>query len=56
MMAQEVTRAHASDVPYSADRMDTARLLLIQLIFQSGAVGPIECNMEAATATKSTSR
>jgi myo-inositol 2-dehydrogenase/D-chiro-inositol 1-dehydrogenase len=47
MMGAEVVRVYASYVPYSPDRPDTARLLLIQLTFQSGAVGHIECNMEA---------
>ena len=47
LMGEEVVRVYASYVPYSLDRPDTARLLLIQLTFQSGAVGHIECNMEA---------
>ena len=47
MVGEEVVRVYASYVPYSPDRPDTARLLLIQLTFQSGAVGHIECNMEA---------
>ena len=47
LMGKEVVRVYASYVPYSPDRPDTARLLLIQLTFQSGAVGHIECNMEA---------
>lgn len=47
MMGDEVTRVHVSYVPYSADRPETARLVLIQLHFRSGAVGCIECNVEA---------
>ena len=47
MMGDEVTRVYTSHTPYSADRPDTARLVLIQLHFCSGAVGHIECNMEA---------
>lgn len=47
MMGDEIVRVNASHVPYSADRPDTARLMLIQLSYRSGAVGLIECNMEA---------
>ena len=47
MMGDEIVRVFASYVPYSADRPDTARLMLIQLTYRSGAVGLIECNMEA---------
>ena len=47
MMGDEVTRVYTSHAPYSADRPDTARLVLIQLHFRNGAVGHIECNMEA---------
>lgn len=47
MVGDEVVRVYASHVPYRADRRDTARLLLIQLHFRGGAVGHIECNMEA---------
>ena len=47
MMGDEVTRVYTSHAPYSADRPDTARLVLIQLHFRNGAVGQIECNMEA---------
>jgi len=47
MMGDEVSRVHVAYVPYSADRPDTARLVLIQLHFRSGAVGHIECNVEA---------
>jgi myo-inositol 2-dehydrogenase/D-chiro-inositol 1-dehydrogenase len=47
MMGDEVARVYASYVPYSPDRPDTARLLLIQLSYRGGAVGHIECNMEA---------
>ena len=46
-MGDEVTRVYTSHAPYSADRPDTARLVLIQLHFRNGAVGHIECNMEA---------
>jgi myo-inositol 2-dehydrogenase/D-chiro-inositol 1-dehydrogenase len=47
LVGEEVVRVYASHVPYSPDRPDTARLLLIQLHFRGGAVGHIECNMEA---------
>lgn len=47
MMGDEVSRVHVDYVPYSAERPDTARLVLIQLHFRSGAVGHIECNVEA---------
>lgn len=47
MMGDEIVRVYASHVPYSADRPDTARLVLIQLHYRGGAVGHIECNMEA---------
>ncbi|HRW48868.1 MAG TPA: Gfo/Idh/MocA family oxidoreductase [Caldilinea sp.] len=47
LMGDEIVRVFASYVPYSADRPDTARLMLIQLQFRGGAVGRIECNMEA---------
>lgn len=47
MMGDEVVRVYTSHVPYSADRPDTARLLLIQLHYRNGGVGQIECNMEA---------
>jgi myo-inositol 2-dehydrogenase/D-chiro-inositol 1-dehydrogenase len=47
MMGDEVVRVYASFAPYSADRPDTARLVLIQLHFRNGAVGHIECNVEA---------
>jgi myo-inositol 2-dehydrogenase/D-chiro-inositol 1-dehydrogenase len=47
MMGDEIERVFTSHVPYSADRPDTARLVLIQLHFRNGAVGHIECNMEA---------
>lgn len=47
MMGDEVVRVHTSYVPYSAERPETARLVLIQLHFRHGAVGHIECNVEA---------
>ncbi len=47
MIGDEVSRVHVDYVPYSADRPDTARLVLIQLHFRNGAVGHIECNVEA---------
>jgi myo-inositol 2-dehydrogenase/D-chiro-inositol 1-dehydrogenase len=47
MMSDEVVRVFTSYAPYSADRPDTARLVLVQLHFRSGAVGHIECNVEA---------
>lgn len=47
MMGDEIVRVYTSHVPYSADRPDTARLMLLQLTFRGGAVGLIECNMEA---------
>ncbi|MBK8796600.1 MAG: Gfo/Idh/MocA family oxidoreductase [Anaerolineales bacterium] len=47
MMGDEIVRVYASHAPYSADRPDTARLVLIQLHYRGGAVGHIECNMEA---------
>ena len=47
LMGDEIVRVFASYVPYSADRPDTARLMLIQLTYRSGAIGLIECNMEA---------
>ena len=47
MMGDEIVRVCTSHVPYSADRPDTARLMLIQLQYRGGAVGLIECNMEA---------
>ncbi|MCB0148588.1 MAG: hypothetical protein KDE01_13160, partial [Caldilineaceae bacterium] len=47
LMGDEIVRVFASYVPYSADRPDTARLMLIQFQFRGGAVGRIECNMEA---------
>ncbi|GIV67916.1 MULTISPECIES: Gfo/Idh/MocA family oxidoreductase [Caldilinea] len=47
MMGDEVVRVYTSHIPYSADRPDTARLVLIQLHYRGGAIGQIECNMEA---------
>jgi myo-inositol 2-dehydrogenase/D-chiro-inositol 1-dehydrogenase len=47
MMGDEIVRVYTSHVPYSPDRPDTARLLLIQFHYRGGAVGSIECNMEA---------
>ncbi|GIK71870.1 MAG: inositol 2-dehydrogenase [Chloroflexota bacterium] len=47
MMGDEVVRVYTSYAPYRADHLDTARLVLIQLHFRSGAVGHIECNVEA---------
>ncbi|MCS6827565.1 MAG: Gfo/Idh/MocA family oxidoreductase [Caldilinea sp.] len=47
MMGDEVVRVYVSYVPYSTDRPDTARLVLIQLHYRGGAIGQIECNMEA---------
>lgn len=47
LMGDEVVRVYTSCVPYSADRPDTARIVLIQLHFSGGGVGHIECNMEA---------
>lgn len=47
LMDDEIVRVYTSYIPYSLDRPDTARLLLIQFTYRSGAVGQIECNMEA---------
>jgi len=48
MMGDEIVRVYTSYAPYSAERPDTARLLLIHLHYLGGAMGLIECNMEAA--------
>ncbi len=47
MMGDEIVRVYTSYAPYSAERPETARLMLIQLHYRGGAVGLIECNMEA---------
>ncbi len=47
LMGDEIVRVYTTHVPYSPDRPDTARLLLIQFAYRNGAVGQIECNMEA---------
>ncbi|MCB0046820.1 MAG: Gfo/Idh/MocA family oxidoreductase [Caldilineaceae bacterium] len=47
MMSDEVTRVYVSYVPYAGHSPETARLILIQLQYRSGAVGQIECNAEA---------
>lgn len=47
MMGDEIVTVYTSYVPSDPNRPETARLVLIQLIFRSGAVGQIECNAEA---------
>lgn len=47
LMNDEVVRVYTAHAPYSPERPDTARLVLIQLHFRHGGIGHIECNVEA---------
>lgn len=47
MMGDEIVRVHTSFIPFSADRPDSARYVMIQLQFAGGALGGLECNADA---------
>ena len=47
MMADEIVGVHTSYIPFSSDRPDSARYVMIQLLFASGALGGLECNADA---------
>ncbi|MCB0081739.1 MAG: Gfo/Idh/MocA family oxidoreductase [Caldilineaceae bacterium] len=48
LMGDEIVKVYTSYVPAAPDRLETARLVLVQLDYRSGAIGQIECNAEAA--------
>ena len=47
MMEDEIVRVHTSFIPFSSDQPDSARYVMIQLEFASGALGGLECNADA---------
>ena len=47
MMEDEIVRVHTSFIPFSSDQPDSARYVMIQLKFASGALGGLECNADA---------
>ena len=47
LMDDEIVRVYASVVPAAADRSDTARFVFVQLHFAGGALGLVDCNVDA---------
>ena len=47
MMGDEIVRVHTSFIPFSAARPDSARYVMVQLEFASGALGGLEYNADA---------
>lgn len=47
MMGDEIERVYTTYIPASPSQPETARFVMIQLHFRSGALGVIECNSEA---------
>ena len=47
MMDDEIVRVHTAYIPISPSLPDSARYVMIQLQFRSGALGGLECNSEA---------
>jgi len=47
MMGDEIVGVHTSYIPFSSDRPDSARYVMVQLQFASGALGGLECNADA---------
>ena len=47
MMEDEIVGVHTSYIPFSPDRPDSARYVMVQLQFASGALGGLECNADA---------
>lgn len=47
MMGDEIVGVHTSCIPFSSDRPDSARYVMVQLQFASGALGGLECNADA---------
>lgn len=47
MMGDEIVRVHTSFIPFSSDQPQSARYVMIQLEFASGALGGLECNADA---------
>ncbi len=47
MMEDEIVRVHTSFIPFSTDRPDSARYVMVQLEFAGGALGGLECNAAA---------
>ena len=47
MMEDEIVGVHTSYIPFSPDLPDSARYVMVQLQFASGALGGLECNADA---------
>ena len=47
MMGDEIVRVHTSYIPFLSGRPDSARYVMVQLQFASGALGGLECNADA---------
>ncbi|MCY3993970.1 MAG: Gfo/Idh/MocA family oxidoreductase [Caldilineaceae bacterium] len=47
MMEDEIVGVHTSYIPFSPDRPDSARYVMVQLQFAGGALGGLECNADA---------
>ncbi len=47
MMGDEIVGVHTAHIPFSSDRPDSARYVMVQLQFASGALGGLECNADA---------
>lgn len=47
MMGEEIVRVHTSYIPFSPEKPNSARYVIIQLQFESGALGCLECNADS---------
>ena len=47
MMGEEIARVHTAYIPSSSDHPQSARFVMVQLQYRSGALGALECNSEA---------
>ena len=47
MMGEEISRVYTSYLPFSPAMPDSARYVVVQLQFESGALGSLECNSDA---------
>ena len=47
MMGEEIVRVQTTYIPFSREKPESARYVIIQLQFESGALGCLECNADS---------